>query len=76
MSVVQTYWITLSDGRSFRRHVDHIRARSIPDADSPTPNWFDFPNTPESTASRTAEPIPLRRSTRVVTAPDRYEPTN
>ena len=75
-----TYRIKLSDGRSFRRHIDHIRSRSASAIELSTPpNWMEFPATSDSTTSLTREPpnpsVPLRRSTRISVPPNRLEPT-
>ena len=71
-----TFWIKLSDGRSFRRHVDHICSRSFPTPETEsttTSSWTDIP-TPSDSAPPDP-PMPLRCSTRISAPPDRYDPT-
>ena len=80
-----TYWIRLSDGRSFRRHIDHIRARLAGESESSAPlsSECDFPILPDlaSTPSQhSPEPVDqptssLRRSARVSVPPNRLEPS-
>ena len=77
-----SYLVKLSDGRLFRRHVDHMRIRTTEDEVSleldPSP-WLDVmvPLTDPSAASPTAPvqpttPLPPRRSSRQSHPPERY----
>ena len=72
--------VALCDGRTVRRHIDHIRFRSsaaIPDNSSGSDDLVDYPSTPAmDTVDPPVDPAPvppiLRRSTRVSVPPDRY----
>ena len=71
----------LNDGRLLKRHIDHIRIRTVPDStmtDSEN-NFHDFLPFPVVTnesdnISSSASNLPLRRSSRVRRPPDRYTP--
>ena len=80
----RSYLIRLEDGRTVRRHVDHLIARTKTDSSqskhnpSSVPEWTDLPDSHFLPAR--ADPIPnrglslppLRRSTRVSIPPNRY----
>ena len=74
----RTFEIRLSDNRTVRRHVDHIRSRSIPNSDTHS----DWATTPTASVLQTSPPLsvapssvpptpPPRRSGRVTKEPDR-----
>ncbi len=76
----RTFEIRLSDDRIVRRHIDHIRQRSITSPNNSTQSDWVVPEvtslaqpTPPSVASAQAPPqvLPPRRSGRVVRQPDR-----
>lgn len=78
-----SYLVKLSDGRCFRRHVDHLRLRlaeATPTQEWDTQPWFEGSLTeargslPASNSARQSPeiPPPLRRSSRVSHPPDRY----
>ena len=80
-----TYKIELENRQICRRHIDHIRTRTVTLENTPTDNLppivLDVPGAPESN-DNTNEPmenrapdIPLRRSTRFRQPPNRYTPT-
>ena len=73
------YLVKLNDGRTWRRHVDHIRIRTIPetvtDYDDIVPLTITLP--PEQTESpnsiaETEQTVPLRRSSRLRKPNPRY----
>ena len=78
----QSYDITLEDGRITRRHVDHIRERSDSTSAEPTDIWLpdptESPDSPTSTTPERTTPdnVPVRRSSRVRVAPDRFDPSS
>ena len=72
------YIVKLSDGRYFKRHIDHLRKTDITDHYATVPDVsgdfipFQSPTTTTTAQQANSElPTPLRRSTRVRTAPDR-----
>ena len=77
-----SYIVVLNDGRSFKRHVDHLRVRTVSDAtmNPPEANLDDCLPTP--TVSAISDNIlpndnvdpPPRRSSRIRHPPDRYTP--
>ena len=77
-----SFLIELEDGRTVRRHIDHIRVRrmtttSVPDSDS---DFLDLPHVQQPASSEddadAQEPPPmLCRSTRVSKPPDRFTPS-
>ena len=75
-----SYSVLLNDGRSFKRHVDQIRVRTVPDSSVNTPDSILDDCLPPPTASDNvlpnAEPPPSRRSSRIRHPPDRYTPDN
>ena len=75
-----SYSVLLNDGRSFKRHVDQIRVRTVPDSSVNTPDSILDDCLPPPTASHNvlpnAEPPPPRRSSRIRHPPDRYTPDN
>jgi len=61
-----SYLIRLSDGRTIRRHIDHLIDRSETDPDSiatdpsPAPDWSDIPDielSPPSTSNSCIDPV-------------------
>ena len=72
--------MALCDGRTVRRHIDHIRFHSsaaTADNSSGPDDLVDYPSTPAmDTVDPPVDPAPvppiLRRSTRVSVPPDRY----
>ena len=73
-----SYIVKLSDGRYFIRHIDHLRKTDITDHYATVPDVIDdfipFQSPTTTTTAQQANselPTPLRRSTRVRTAPDR-----
>ena len=73
-----SYIVKLSDGRYFKRHIDHLRKTDITDHYATVPDVIDdfipFQSPTTTTTAQQANselPTPLRRSTRVRTAPDR-----
>ena len=74
-----TCHIALSDGRVFRRHVDHIRKRTCVTSDTDTPDDDFIPvptlpsqdNDPPTQNSESMSTEQFRRSTRVRNPPDR-----
>ena len=75
-----SYSVLLNDGRSFKRHVDQIRVRTVPDSSVNTPDSILDDCLPPPTAADNvlpnADPPPLRRSSRIRHPPDRYTPDN
>ena len=76
-----SYEVTLLDDRVVRRHVDHVRRRSDSTPSSMTPTDLCLPEPigepPTATESTATEPpvtAPLRRSSRVRIAPERFDP--
>ncbi len=72
-----SYDVTLSDDRVIRRHVDQVRSRlgsHRPDAELPD-DWLPDPTPPTSPAETTSATAEVRRSDRVRSAPDRYDPS-
>ena len=78
-----SYLIELPDGRMIRRHVDHVRARSIevhPNSNEATDDWvndgpaptYSQPPPPVTGEPATGTGMPVRRSTRTSHPPDRY----
>ena len=76
-----SYLVKLSDGRCFRRHVDHLRlrlAKATPTQEWDTQPWFEGSLTegslPASNSARQSPeaPPPLCPSSRVSHPPDRY----
>ena len=74
-----SYVITLEDGTAVRRHIDHLRSRSVaPDSTNTTTpplDWTDFSSLPQTTSHPPLPNTPqgeLRRSSRVSRPPDRY----
>jgi len=62
----RSYLIPLSDGRTIRRHIDHLIDRSETDPDSiatdssPAPDWSDIPDmelSPPSTSNSCIDPV-------------------
>ena len=80
----RSYLIRLEDGRTVRRHVDHLIARTKTDPSqskhnhSSVPEWTDLPDShllparADPIPNRGPSPPPLRRSTRVSIPPNRY----
>ena len=73
-----SYEIELEDHTTVRRHIDHIKARHAT-MDSPPQDqdsdWVDFPDLSQDTNPEELHDPPspsLRRSARVIQAPDRY----
>ena len=74
-----SYNITLPTGQTVRRHTDHLRSRSLVEQ-QPTADWTDLPEQDRTETSAEQDrietsdspppPPGVRRSTRVVTAPD------
>ena len=73
-----SYLVKLTDGRRFRRHVDHLRIRLAKDVPSPpwdTSPWPEVATTEDSPSAPPDQPVAppsLHRSSRVSRAPDRY----
>ena len=76
-----SYGIMLNDGRLLKRHIDHIRIRTVPDSTMTYSenNFHDFlpfsvVTNESDNISSSASNLPLRRSSRVRRPPDRYTP--
>ena len=75
-----SYLITLEDGTSVRRHIDHLRSRSATsdsqDTTTPPLDWTDFSSLPQTKSQAPPPPNPptveLCRSSRISHPPDRY----
>lgn len=70
----------LTDGRTLKKHIDHIRKRTVT-VEEPVVDAFDdigLPLSPDNTSSPPSAttssevPLPLRRSTRIRNPPTRY----
>ena len=75
-----SYHVTLQDNRVIRRHVDHIRERTDSSTIEPPDVWLPEPTDPTPTVTETphgaSSPAIVRRSSRVRTAPDRFDPSS
>ena len=81
-----SFIVKLEDGRTIRRHIDHLQPRFVSQSSSssdPSPEWIDMPTTrnddyeateDNSTTPSTVEIPVLRRSTRVSVPPVRFDP--
>ena len=78
-----SYSVVLSDGRSFKRHIDHLRKRTIVDVtcttDPPENNNRDDCLPPPTMVNDPNNVVPdappsLRRSSRIRRPPDHYTP--
>jgi len=75
-----SYLITLEDGTSVCRHIDHLHSRSATsdsqDTTTPPLDWTDFSSLPQTESQAPSPPNPptvaLRRSSRISHPPDRY----
>lgn len=76
-----SYTIRLADDRIIRRHIDHIRSRSVNHRPNPatseTDPYIDFPSsTPQAPTGPPRLPVqPLRRSGRTRNPPDWWRPS-
>ena len=66
-----SYVVKLDDGRLVRRHVDHVRNRTIESSASTEDGWLPDPNSESVDDSPQVDPPPPRRSTRVSHPPNR-----
>ena len=66
-----SYTIKLADGRNVRRHIDHIRVRTCMDNTLDTTE-DDYDDLPAPTANTSQPTQPLRRSSRIRNAPERF----
>ena len=76
-----SYTVVVSDGHSFKRHVDHLRKRTVADVtdDPPENNRDDClppPNSVNDSNSALPDAPPLQPSSRIRHPPDHYTPEN
>ena len=80
----RSFVVELSDGRVVKRHIDHVRSRSVGPpsihsngdgiADIPLPSIPASPEPIDHEVSSSSQPATPRRSTRQRVPPDRYTP--